>query len=356
LAIVSVMRFNQYSGCICVDKESWFLRNRKSFFSDNLYSCVPEEVRKSGVELFLGGTGYPPFHYEVYLMCKNYMEQYLSSCNSNYGSLKVEDLARAVLKAFQHVHTRRINNRLNFFFGFNRDDFTAESYRKNGSIYQIKQEKIKKRAENIIDMKEKSQDTTLVIPSNEACIAGIASDGFHAYCIKEQDGVLSFYSCGFDCLGAGKYAGGSEFAHTINKYNVEKRRKGLGKEEGVLTVFNAVIESWEHYSQIGGNIRLVLLSSEEHGEQMKEISDSSSYICIETVRAYREDLLTREDTLKIITSVIFEHMPWQKAEELMFEKTSDISELDKCLRNYKMDREKIKISYNDILKKENSAV
>lgn len=352
MATVSVMRFNQYSGCICVDKESWFLRNRKSFFSDSLYSCIPEEVRKSGVELFVGGTGYPPFHYEVYLMSKKYMEQYLSS--GNYSSLRVEELARIVLKAFQEIHSRRINNRLNFFFGFNRDDFTAESYKKNGVLYQIKQEKIKKRAENIIDMKEKSLDTTLVLPSNEACIAGIASDGFHAYCIKEQDGVLSFYSCGFDCLGAGKYAGGSEFAHTINKYNVEKRRKGLGKEEGVLTVFNAVIESWEHYSQIGGNVRLVLLSSE--GEQMQEIADSSSHICIETVRAYREDLLTKEDTLKIITSVIFEHMPWQKAEELMFEKTSDLSELDKCLRNYKMDREKINISCHDIFKKENSLV
>ena len=350
MATVSVMRFNQNSGCICVDRESWFLRNRKSFFSDSLYSCIPEEVRKSGVELFLGGTGYPPFHYEVYLLSKQLMEHYLSSCN--YGTLKVEELARIVLKAFQEVHGRRINNRLRFLFGFNRDDFTAESYRKNGSVYQIKQEKIKKRVENIIDMKEKSQDTTLVIPSNEACIAGIASDGFHAYCIKEQDGVLSFYSCGFDCLGAGKYAGGSAFANTINRYNVEKRRKGLGKEEGVLTVFNAVIESWEHYSQIGGNVRLVLLSSE--GEHMKEISDSSSHICIETVRAYREDLLTKEDTLKIITSVIFEHMPWQKGEELLFEKASDLSELDKCLRNYKMDREKITISCHDLFRKENS--
>ena len=89
---------------------------------------------------------------------------------------------------------------------------------------------------------------------------------------------------------------------------------------------------------------------------MKEISDSSSHICIETVRAYREDLLTKEDTLKIIMSVIFDNMPWQKGEELLFEKASDLSELDKCLRNYKMDREKITISCHDIFKKENSLV
>ena len=87
---------------------------------------------------------------------------------------------------------------------------------------------------------------------------------------------------------------------------------------------------------------------------MKEISDSSSHICIETVRAYREDLLTKEDTLKIIMSVIFDNMPWQKGEELLFEKASDLSELDKCLRNYKMDREKITISCHDLFRKENS--
>ncbi|HPZ09566.1 MAG TPA: hypothetical protein PL110_15800 [Candidatus Eremiobacteraeota bacterium] len=356
MAIVCVMRFNEHSGCICVDRESWFLRNRKSFFSDSLFSCVPEEVKNQGIEILLGGVGYPPFHYEVYLGAKKEIKRFLFSEDINYATLRVEELARYVLKSTQEIHGKRIDNRLKFLFGFTRDDFNAECYKKNGKTFQIKQEKIKKRVGNIIEMKEKPQDTTLILPSNEACIAGISpSDGFHAYCIKEQDGVLSFYSCGFDCLGVGKYAAGSAFANTINQYNVENRRTGVGKEEGLLTVFMAVIEAWEHYSQIGGNIRLVVLDSYATGEKrIREISDCNSFICIEVVKAYRNNILGKEDTINIITRVVFENLPWQEAEKLMFEKSSNIYELDKLLRNYKMNNEAIKITWDieDIYKKE----
>jgi hypothetical protein len=60
-----------------------------------------------------------------------------------------------VLKAFHEVHGRRINNRLKFLFGFNRDDFTAEILQKNGFCLSDKTgRKSGKEWKYIIDMKE----------------------------------------------------------------------------------------------------------------------------------------------------------------------------------------------------------
>jgi len=347
LAIVSVIRFNDHSGCICVDEESWFLRNRRSFFSDSIFSCVNEEdSKKTGVELILGGVGYPPFHYEVAMKARKAMKKYLAKNQS----LRVENLAKVILEVFQEVHKRKVDNRINFMFGFKSSDFYNESYKKNGSVYQIKQEKVRKRVEDIIDMKEKHQDTTLIIPQNEACIIGVSpEDGFHAYCLKEQDGVISYYSCGFDCLGVGKYSGGAAFAETINNCTVKERREGYGKEEGLFTIINSVVEASEHYSQIGGNIHLVVLDSK--GEK-REISSSEGLICTEAVKAYRGNIIDKEDVIEIISSVVFSGTGFEYGEKLLFEKAKDMDLLDKCLRNYKTGyKGKLTIGIEDMYRK-----
>ncbi len=347
MAIVGLIRFDRDSGCICVDRKSWFLRNRKSYFSDCIYSCVPEDKAETlGIEIIMGGVGYPPFHYEVSRKAKKDIKSYLNNNELNHYNLRVEPLSNIVLGAFRKAHRRKIDDRLNFLFGFTGDDFTDESYKKNGATYQIKQEKVRKRAQAIIDTQEKGHSYTLLIPDNEAGVIGISpEDGFHAYCIKEKDGVLSYYSCGFDCLGVGKYSGASEFANTMNKFTVEQRREGYGKEEGLLATISAVLEAWEHYSQIGGNINLILLDARgtTRADRLRQITDCESYLCIEAVKAYRGDILTKEDTIKIITAVVFDRLPWQKGEKIMFDKAKDINLLDRCLRGYKINggREKI---------------
>ena len=362
MAIVGLIRFDKHSGCICLDQKSWFLRNRKSYFSDCIYSCVPEEeAEKLGIEVIMGGVGYPSFHYEVANKANKKIKNYLKTQEPNQINLRVEAVSQPLLDSFHEVHRRKTNDRIKFLYGFDADDFNGESYSKNGSTYPIRQEKVKNRVQGIIDMKEKFHTNNLILPPVEAGVIGVSpDDGFHAYCIKEKDGVLSYYSCGFDCLGVGKYAGATEFANTMNSFTVEQRRQGYGKGEGLLTIINAVLEGWDHYSQIGGNINLIVLDSRgfTRKDRMKTITDNEGYICIEAVRGYRGKALKKEDTIKIISALVFDGLPWQKAEKLMFEKAEDKNLLDRCLRGYKLKagREKITLDIEGLYGNNNNKV
>ncbi|MBN1553038.1 hypothetical protein JW979_16300 [bacterium] len=339
MAIVTAFRFTEKSGAICIDQESWHIWRRKTWFSDNIHLLVPEDLADQfGIELVYAGTGHPPFHCDTAELAGQYIHQYVRHEHNPEETITVEMLGRIVLRAFQEVHSRRVNNKLQFLFGFTCDDFSRGEFQQSDQTFHINQEAVKERALQIINGKENTGYNPLS-PPVEACLIGVDPKyGYSAFAIKENDGVLSFQSCWFESLGQGRDGAVIRFAKDLNDRFLDTRRKGKGLEKGLITLIEATSVSMEHYGQNGGSIRIVLVDAagKRRQDRIKDIKDNSARLSLEVVRAFRSGYLTEDVAADLLKRLIANNESFETVEKDMFRNASQPVMLGKLLRGYKI--------------------
>lgn len=339
MAIITALRFTEKSGAICIDQESWHIWRRKNWFTDHLYSLISEEhANRFGIELVYGGVGHPPFHFEAAEKARLALDAYLSRVDLDPSQVTVPALSKVVLDAFTAVHHRRINDKLNFLFGFTMDDFNSGRAAHTSIPFDITQRDVRNRASEIISGKETTGYSPLS-PPVEACLAGVDRQfGYSAFALKEEDGVLSFQSCWFESLGQGRDGSTIRFAEFLNQRTLDERRVGAGFEESLVILLEAALKSMDHYGQNGGFIRMMILDAEAstHQTRLLDVCDDASRISIEIVRAMREGLISRDAAIRMTADVVRSNVSPTQAEQLLFSSVQNPCLLGKILRGFKI--------------------
>ncbi|MEK7482891.1 MAG: hypothetical protein AABZ60_01020 [Planctomycetota bacterium] len=335
MGIVTALKFTPEMGAICVDQESWYLNRRRTLFNDILYPLnLPQFTQEFQINWVYGAVGNPNFHMEVIQKARKEIETKWKKGHFQ-NTVEIMTLSRIILKAFQQTWRRRIDDQIRFLYGFGADDLNRGYFLDSkGQKIPIKNSKIKQYALDCVNQKEKLFFGTLPTP-NHICLIGVdPNQKFSAFCIKEDQGVLSFQSGGFESLGDGCYAGAMEMARTLNLQFLSDRRQGCGRNRGVLTLLSSILEASDHYAKIGGNIRMMILDAQQP-QEIKELRDAPARIALEITKSYRAQILSQEQAEQMLADLIFHQNNWEAMEAQLFQTVSSRTALDKLLRGYK---------------------
>jgi hypothetical protein len=329
MAIVNALRFDEHRGAVIADSESWFLRRRKTYFPPPLHEI--EAPGNRGPRAVLGAVGDPNYHREVILRVRE-----------SLGAQEpdsMEALGRLVLDAM-HAATRRIaGDRLRFLFGFGLDDLNRGRFERGGETFGIRTDSIRKRARRIAEGKETPAGRDL-IPPNQACLMGTEIDGtLRMFCLKETDGVLSFNAGGFESLGKGKYAGGMRLGGALGERTLEDRRNGFAPAEGLLLLFDSLLEASEHFGQVGGRPHLVLADGTRPvSQRIRRTDPDRALLGLEIAKACRGGFLEPQRGMELIESDVIGTRSLRTAEKDFFRSARDAGALELYLRGYKTAR------------------
>lgn len=339
MATINMLRFNDHSGAIMSDEESWHLRMRRTYFGDNIHLLLPESTADgNGVELIYGGVGRPSFDFEVVQRCSREFEA-LSGSEPGSTELKsVGGMASKVLEIRRLLMRRRIDDRLKFLYGFDSDELNKGSFSRDGVTYEIKQEEVRSSALKTATFKDNNPQVRNIYRNHAVVMGYDKEDGLTAYCLKGEDSVLSFVSGGYECLGSGKYASGMSFARYLNNKTLAQRREGFDKVEGIVELITASLDA-QKFARVGGVFSIVYLngSGATRKERITELDSIASRLACETVTLYRAGFLSREDTYRFIDDLVFGALEPESLEDDILGKVTDPKTVRLFLRGYKTD-------------------
>lgn len=329
MAIVNALRFDDHAGAMVADEESWHLRRRKTFFTDNLYALLPRPENPGPVSLAYGGAGDPAFHNEVVRRASRRLEASPPET--------LEASAREVLAALHETSRRIAGDRIRFLYGITLDDLNRGAFDGPDGPREIKNASVLSRAREIADGKETVAGRDLV-PPNEACLIGTdAETGFGMFCIKEAAGVLSFNAGGFESLGAGRYAGGMHLGGHLSRLTLCERRAALPAPEGLRLLLESVLEASEHFGQVGGRFHLLVVDDRRPPpERVRRIDRERALVALEAVRAHRGGFLGEDAAHDLLEAVVLRGEDAEAAEARLFERSGRAEALDLHLRGYKI--------------------
>jgi hypothetical protein len=354
MAIVNALRFDEYSGAIISDEESWRLRRRRTLFCDNVHSLVTPEISDAfHIEAVYGGIGTSAIHYETVTKTQQKLLDLFRRRNEPEIKKQLyhttNDISKITLENLQKTIRRRVDDRLRFLYGFTSEDLNRGYFESQGEKIDIKQENVKNKALEISTLKDKSEIAKFEI-ENHACLIGYdKKHGFTAYCLKGEISVSSFVSGGFESLGTGKYGGGQAFAEFLNKKFLAERTKGFNRVEGMIELIYSAIQGALYFSQVGGYFAIVYIDGrgKDHASRYKEIIHHRAKLASEIVHSYKAGYLPRNITYQLINDLVYEDANEDKIEARFFKAVSakggsasggkNRKTLEYFLRAYKLD-------------------
>ncbi|MFH1230166.1 MAG: hypothetical protein V1709_01575 [Planctomycetota bacterium] len=360
MAIVNALRFDDYSGAIISDEESWRLRRRRTVFCDNVHSLVTPEISDAfHIEAVYGGIGTPAIHYETVTKTQQKLLDIFKHRNDPEIKKQlyktIGDISKITLENLQKTIRRRTDDRLRFLYGFTSEDLnrgyfvaggdpdvstqTRLGRESQGEKIDIKQENVKSKALEISTLKDKSETARFEV-ENHACLIGYdKKHGFTAYCLKGEISVSSFVSGGFESLGTGKYGGGQAFAEFLNKKFLAERTKGFNRIEGMIELIYSAIQCSLYFSQVGGYFAIAYIDGrgKDHASRYKEIIHHRAKLASEIVHSYKAGYLPRNITYQLINDLVYEDAKEDTIEGRFFKAVKDRKKLEYFLRAYKLD-------------------
>lgn len=340
MAIVNVLRFNELSGAMISDEEYWVWGRRRSFFTDHIYPICDEPIKQAlGMELLYGGTGHPPFHYELTDHLKKRLMNTLDGSLDEPLPMTTEAVGYLLLDEAQKTYQRRINNQLQFLYGVTVEDVNRGFTEYDGKRYDINQNLIKQDVVKLVN--QSSQDEMLKpLAKSRGVLVGIDPvNGFSIYFLNYDKSVMAFSSGGFEAIGTGKYASGISIAQFLNTVNLTRRRAGIDPVEGVFTLYLSALMASESFREVGGYFSLALLSVEKKGglPGVKYVQGSRSKLATEIVQAFRLEQLSRHKALELLDGLVFGEANIEKVEQTLFREAKNATLLELRLAGYKAD-------------------
>ncbi len=337
MGIVNILKFDDYAGAIITDEEDNF-QVRRTFFRDNLYRLIDLEIaKKLNMEVIYGGVGDAALHHEIYDFVAREIRQDFKIKKKKSSYKTVEAVGRLVIKALNSALKRKSNNRLRYLFGFNADDLNRGYFTKDGKKYEIKQEKIVKKALEISTKNEEAtkrrgacEDHSLIIgfdPENKLCM----------YNIKAECSVLSHVSGGFDTIGTGKYASVLSFAKCVGRKEQKVRNSGMDHAEGMVELIHSAIYAAEYCTFIGGLFHINYLNGTKKDQKIVEYDEIHVKLATEIVHALHARLIDRATSIKLIRDLMFKGVSEDLVEAELYRSAQEPMKLDTYLRGYKLD-------------------
>ncbi len=338
MALINFLKFSSDCGAVISDEEFWNVYFRKRMHGDNLYSLLDEKTsRLLEMNVVYGAVGYPSLHHEVIEDSRKRIMTILAEGQKS-RLLRVKDIARISFDSMQNAIRRRINQKMNFYYGFNTDDLNRGYYVRDGQKITIETEVIKSEARKLAERNKQDQLLKVVLQS-KAAIFGYDKEGITGYHLAPDQSIVGYIHEGFEAIGAGKYASGLVFGSSFKARTLKMRQNGYSLEEGMLELIDSAFTAGEHFKEVGGNYNIVLLdrSKKTFSGQYREFFDDSARLAVEIVKAYRAELLGRPDALKLLEMIFAKEQDAADVEKHFFTSVSDISALHFLLRKYKLE-------------------
>jgi hypothetical protein len=342
MAIVNALKFDDHSGAMLTDEESWLLRRRRTFFGDNLHSLLsPEMADALNIEAVYGCTGLPSFHFEVVQKTRRRLESAYAKGGRSQGGIDglrtLDDVAKVTMDVMRDLTRRRVDERLKFLYGFTADDLNRGFFETGGQKYDIKQDCVRDRAMKLVTWSDKGALMKNVFENHAVVIGHDPRHGYNAFVLKGELSVLSFVSAGFEALGSGKYAAGIAFAKYLNSRSLAQRKRGLNRTEAMIELINTGTAAADYFGECGGyfNICYVDGRGATHAQRFVNIRDHAAKLAAEIVAAYKEGFLKKADAFGLIDELVFARGKWESVEQAMFKKAKNAKGMDFILRGYK---------------------
>lgn len=344
MSLVNVLRFNEHCGGLISDEEFWNIRFRRRLYCDNLHSLVDADVADAlDLEVCYGGAAYPSLHWEVVTGAREILrkrfDDHAKAKKKGPPFKTVREVGSVVLEVLQKVVRRRIDQRLNFYYGFSSDDVNRGFFEKDGEKIEIKQEKVLEKARGMASYKERDRLLKLLFTARAVVFGYDEPTGITGYYVDPEHSVLCFNYEGFDSLGAGKFAAGLSLGRFLNAKPLTMRKKGLDRTEGMFELILSALTASDHFHEVGGNMNLVYIDGKgkNHRERYREIFDDTARLASEVVRAHMAGLLGRKEAIALLDGLIFAGAPLSRVEKGLFSRVSDTRAFEYVLRRYKLD-------------------
>ncbi len=337
MALVNFLKFSADSGAIISDEEYWNVFFRKRMHGDNLHTLLDSETAEIlGMQVVYGSVGYPSLHREVVTGTQQAVAHRVKTQGKD-AFPRLKDIARLAFELLQKGIRRRIDQKMQFYYGFKTDDLNRGSYTDGGETIPIKTEKIRKAAGKLA---QREQTDTLLkdVLAAKAAVFGYDADGITGYYLAGENSILGYVHEGFEAIGTGKYASGMVFGKDFKAKTLMMRQAGYDPAEGLLELIHSATLAGDHFKEVGGNYNFMVLNraAKRPEDRIQTVFDDEARLASEIVNAFRAEILSRKDAVACLRSLVFEAKPLQKVEKVLFEKVTDPRMLHYLLRRYKL--------------------
>ncbi len=337
MALVNFLRFSADCGAIVSDEEYWNVFFRKRMHGDTLHNLlIPELADRMNMQIVYGGVGYPSLHREVVVDTHHTLRKMM-----NDGTIeqleRVKDVARIAFDQLQIAIRRRIDQKMEFYYGFKTDDLNRGSFQCGNETVSITSDIIIEKARKLAS--RENADTLLKsVLEARAAVFGYDQDGITGYYLSGENSIMGYVHEGFEAIGTGKYASGLVFGQDFKAKTLRMRQAGYDPGEGLFELIESAFLAGEHFKEVGGNYNFIMLNraAGTKEEQYQEFFDDPARLCTEIVRAVRAGLIPRESGVSFIHQLIIEKKPFKDVEQSFLCGSTDSVALHFTLRRYKL--------------------
>ncbi|MBN1878871.1 hypothetical protein JW823_02075 [bacterium] len=336
MSLVNFLRFNDDSGAIISDEEYWNVFFRKRMHGDNLHNVLHSDISaKLGIQCVYGGVGYPSVHREVVEKTRERIEQIILEKGVT-AIRRVKDVARIAFDCLQEAIRIRIDQKMQFYYGFKTQDLNAGQFTVQGETFPIETAVVKENARKLAS--RETQDTLLkVVIEAKAAVFGFDENGITGYYLAGENSIMGYVHEGFEAIGTGKYASGLVFGQDFKAKTLKMRQQGYSPPTGLFELIDSAFLAGEHFKEVGGNYNFVLLDRKAATaeQQYRQVFDNEARLATEIVRAVRTGYIQKKQGIDLLNRLVFKKQDVTAIEKSLFEKARDRNALDLVLRGYK---------------------
>ncbi len=337
MALVNFLKFSPDTGAIISDEEFWNIYFRKRMHGDNLHVLLEPEMSDAlNMQVVYGGVGYPSVHHEVVQETRRHLAEKFAESGAEKLT-RVKDIARIAFTQLQAAIRRRIDQKMQFYFGFNTDALNHGTFHSGERDIPIQNKKIKETARKLASRDTKDSLLKMAMDS-KAAVFGYDTDGVTGYYLSSENSILGYVHEGFEAIGSGKYASGLVFGQDFKTKTLKMRQAGYAPAEGLIALIDSAFLASEHFKEVGGTLHFILLDrrAESPADRFQEVFDAPARLATEIVMSLRSGLLERSVAVKLIQKLIFEKASHASIESDLFRHAKDKVMLHFLLRRYKL--------------------
>jgi len=342
MGMVTSLKFDKYSGAVLVNEEFMNVRYRRKQYLDAAQSLLtPEMADAWNIEAVYAGCGSPSVNQEIVDTVRTQLaERYEAGVRNKKKKVagpKLADVAKMCATVLQKLIRRDNDLKLHLFFGFQSDDFVRGSFRDGDGSFEIKQDKVKKKATDVVHGNYADRNTDLYKKTQAHVFGYDDTYGICAYHLDITNGNVGFNMEAYEAIGHGKYAVETSFAKFLNNVSQPMRERGVCRVYGMYELIRAALAAREAFHCTGGNINIVFLDGQgkDHGERYVEFVDERSRLALHIVQACEAEYLSKTDMLELLNDALYGGRDRAAVEKDLFTRATNPRALDFILRGYK---------------------
>lgn len=342
MALVTLVKINHSSGLLIADEEFWRRGSRRTQSLDNLQPLLPDDFcEQSGMVAVIGIEGDPSITFEATMRAQRHLRDIIAEPTKhalNEPLKSVRQVADAAIREIETVLRKRLNDQLQFMYGFSTDDFNRGHFEHEGQKIDIRQDVVRAHA-----LKYSRFDPNLprLKPLREisAVIAGVDREhGFHWFEWSSDSASVWTGTGNFECIGKGSDAATLALIEIFRRYQLMDRRRGMSFAEAALAILEALESALRINHEVGGYPHIVIIEGEadDHATRYREFSGHGAKLALEITSAFVHGFIHHDDALELLTRLIARGEEWTSLEEALFCRVPSSEDLEHFLRGYRI--------------------